>query len=390
MIRIHIGNPVKGSDFFGRERELARVLEDLQTANLLLLAPRRVGKTSLLLRLAEIAEPRAGFDMVYTSVEDLRDEAGFVDRLYRTVLTARAGSSVLETLKANPLAQALKKVKPKELRAGPLTLDLGVESAGWREAGDALEYALRGLEQPLVIALDELPVLILKLLDQDVARTRDFLNWFRAIRQKNPEVHWILAGSIGLDTVAQLHNLQSTINDLTILDLPEFDPETASAFLQELGFTYSIALSQEVRDAIIERIGWSIPYFLQLVFKEIRDLGEVPVTPATVERAIGRLVESRRRGYFENWYQRLEEQLGPVRALWAERLLTVAAGPEGASVDSLKLALNDLISDLHERKKALDFTLWVLVNDGYLVRVGERVRFRSPLLRGWWATYHAG
>ena len=63
--------------FFDREREQARFWQDLETANLLLLAPRRVGKTSLMRRLGEAA-PDNGFTAVLVDVSDAGGEAVFV------------------------------------------------------------------------------------------------------------------------------------------------------------------------------------------------------------------------------------------------------------------------------------------------------------------------
>ena len=49
------GSPVERTDFFDRPRDLARLQRELSNgANLLLTAPRRVGKTSLVLRLCEL------------------------------------------------------------------------------------------------------------------------------------------------------------------------------------------------------------------------------------------------------------------------------------------------------------------------------------------------
>jgi len=53
MLSNIVGNTVQGEDFFDREHELDRVLERLETDNVLLLAPRRVGKTSLMYRVRE-------------------------------------------------------------------------------------------------------------------------------------------------------------------------------------------------------------------------------------------------------------------------------------------------------------------------------------------------
>lgn len=47
-----VGKPVSGADFFGREGELQSLIEALRNQHVLLLAPRRVGKTSLLFALA--------------------------------------------------------------------------------------------------------------------------------------------------------------------------------------------------------------------------------------------------------------------------------------------------------------------------------------------------
>lgn len=53
-----IGKPAEGEDFFDRVRETRRIWDRLDTDNVLLLAPRRVGKTSLMLRLRDGAAER--------------------------------------------------------------------------------------------------------------------------------------------------------------------------------------------------------------------------------------------------------------------------------------------------------------------------------------------
>ncbi|MFN0125293.1 MAG: hypothetical protein ACKV19_01245 [Verrucomicrobiales bacterium] len=75
------GSPVEQSDFFDRPRDLARLRRELANgANLLLTAPRRVGKTSLVLRLCEL-ERTAGRTAVFMNVEGCHDELAFAERL---------------------------------------------------------------------------------------------------------------------------------------------------------------------------------------------------------------------------------------------------------------------------------------------------------------------
>ena len=63
-----IGQAVVVDDLYGREYELTRIWERLeQGEHLLMLAPRRVGKTSLMLELC--GAPRERWEVVYVDVE---------------------------------------------------------------------------------------------------------------------------------------------------------------------------------------------------------------------------------------------------------------------------------------------------------------------------------
>ncbi len=63
------GQTVVGDDLFGREYELGQLWEKLDIGeHLLMLAPRRVGKTSLMMELRR--DPRPNWDVVYVDLED--------------------------------------------------------------------------------------------------------------------------------------------------------------------------------------------------------------------------------------------------------------------------------------------------------------------------------
>src|SRR3954454_6211104 len=75
------GSPVEHDDFFDRPRDLARLQRELANgANILLTAPRRVGKTSLVLRLCEL-EREAGRWAVFINVDGGHDELAFAEKL---------------------------------------------------------------------------------------------------------------------------------------------------------------------------------------------------------------------------------------------------------------------------------------------------------------------
>src|SRR5829696_2621881 len=98
MVRNTTGQPVKGQDFFDRDAERASLWVDLKTDHMLLLAPRRVGKTSLLYRLFEGAKANE-YEPVFSDVSGLTSELAFVERLYTEVAKSPAAGRLLGPLK---------------------------------------------------------------------------------------------------------------------------------------------------------------------------------------------------------------------------------------------------------------------------------------------------
>src|SRR5215475_10503125 len=94
-----VGKPVTGSNFFGRVQELAELGEITQDEHVLLLAPRRVGKTSLLLALQSNVN-RAPATGVYVSVAAATNELQFVKILLQAIYETKPG----KRLKPNVIA----------------------------------------------------------------------------------------------------------------------------------------------------------------------------------------------------------------------------------------------------------------------------------------------
>jgi len=392
MVSNKVGSPVTGDDFFGRQQELRQCWLHLEGDHILLLAPRRVGKTSLMLRLQDHAGSH-GFEACYMSGADVEDEAAFVRRLYESVARLPGWTSIGRRLADGPAGKLLGRIQ--KLGAAGFSLELGpAAKAEWANLGERLAEAVCQHDGRCLLLIDEVPVFVLSLLHQDPTgeRARRFLIWLRGLRQRpdgDGAVRWLLAGSIGLDTVAARLNLGDTINDLRIFPLGAFSPKAADELLVELSTRYELALPEEVRSYIVERVGWPIPYYLQLVFAELRE-GCDSREAATVERVDGvfeDLLKPARKGYFDYWRQRLEPELGKPDAGHALALLNVIAADEtGASRASLSQCLLSRVQSAEERAEKLRYLLDVLEGDGYVVedRRAKRFRFRSPLLREFW------
>jgi hypothetical protein len=393
MVHNCVGSPVTGSDFFGREGEQGDCWEFLKSDHLLLLAPRRVGKTSLMLRLKEGAFAYE-FEASYLSGADAEDEAHFVQKLFEAVAALSVWRSVWQQIAESPAGQIFRRIQKVEVSEVAIELQ-GAEREQWPFLGERLARALDQQEGHCLLLVDEVPIFVLRLLRLDPSgeRARRFLTWFRGLRQRSGHsggLRWLLAGSIGLDTVASRLNLGDTINDLRLFPLGPFSPEVAGQLLRALAVTHSLQLSDEVRSHILHRIGWAIPYYLQLVFAELLEICRRNAADATVERvdqAFESLFKPAKKAYFDYWRQRLPEELGQVDASHALLLLNaIAATEQGASRDTLTQVLTKQVRNTGERREKLRYLLDVLESDGYIVQEegSGRFLFRSPLLREFW------
>jgi hypothetical protein len=247
---------------------------------------------------------------------------------------------------------------------------------------------LKGADSKTVLLIDELPLLIGSIVQQDPSGTRAerFLLWLKRLREQY-EPRWFFAGSVGLDSVARRLKLSGTIHDLQPIELGEFSTEKARAYLMGRGRFHQWQLTPETIDAILFAVEWPIPFHLNLVVEELRAVvGESHGTPspALVEVALSRLM-THGRTHFDHWDERLAKMLDARFPKYCEMILGLAChDSDGVRVETLELRLSHEVSNDGERSEILRQLLDLLISDGYLVRGQGVVRFRSALLRRYW------
>lgn len=381
-MKISVGNPVEGDDFFDREQEQVRAWRKLEGSHLLMLAPRRIGKTSLILRLCATAGKHQRY-AVHCSFAKCETESDCIRELFKALATQQTVGQRSKTVFE----------RVKSVKLGPLGVDWHeAKPESWREAGEELGKALCEGDDDWLVCIDELPVFIINLLQQGEdgrRRARAFLYWLRDLRQNHyRRIKWLMAGSIGLDTLAARLGLSDTINDLEPFPLDAFNEDSALRFLGKLAESYNMPFSEELRRFIVARVGWPVPYYLQLMFSQLHeesdDTGLQP-DEAMVVKVFEKLLGNSYRTHFDYWRQRLDEELGQPEAGQAALILTQACqSAAGETKSSIAQALSKAIHDLETRDKSLNYLLEVLVSDGYLVERDGRYTFRLEWLRVYW------
>lgn len=387
-----IGTPARGDSFFPRDREIRRVLEKLEDGNNLnIAAPRRVGKTSILLNLLDCS--RGGYIYTYVDSEDVDSEAEFFKRVLQELLKTE---EIRNCRKLKSLFESSHKFlsKVKSIKV----MGQGVEFAEAETIADRKEdliNLLSGLEleegKGLVILLDEFPQTIQNIIDKhpkDLAPVRKFLQSNREIRQ-NPEisrkVRFILTGSIGLNhTVAEI-GMTAFINDLNSVEIGQLTEAEALHLFDELLRPKGIAIGEETRHYLLKKIEWMIPFHIQLMVQEILAAASPgsTINIQLVDRAFEAILQQRNENHFNHYYSRLKKQFKGVEFTFAEELLdTLAKTGMLGKAELFDLAVKH---GLDQRWRNI---INILIYDGYLSPFGlDGYRFNSPIVRMWWQRF---
>ena len=201
---------VEGDRFFGREVELEVLAARVRGgAHTLLTAPRRMGKTSLVRELQRRLATEGCFETIFVDLEDAGTPADAIAEIVAWSRSVRSAWSKIKSSYTNTL-RGLRRVEEVSLLRFGLKLRAGIDDGNWRQKGDEVFAALAANERPVVVAIDELPVFLHRVLrgpDDRITpegrrRVDQFMSWLRKIGQAhNDRIRLILTGSISLEPI---------------------------------------------------------------------------------------------------------------------------------------------------------------------------------------------
>jgi hypothetical protein len=391
-LKLGSGNWVSGDKFWDRETELELFTERLDDgAHLLVVAPRRIGKTSLLKEAARRLE-----DRYLCLFIDLQKAHSAKDAVVELSLAAHPCAPLWDRVKSvfrSVLKDTLESIKIDELT---ITLRSGLTSGDWQVKGDRVLEILAAFDRPVVLLFDEVPILVNRLLkgsDYTITPERRqatdaFLSWLRAgsIRYRD-RLRIVITGSIGLEPLARQAGLSATLTTFTPFPLGPWSRETAAGCLRALANGYELVLPDDTVDEMLERLGCYIPHHVEMYFEHVyqaarmQNLREVS-TELVAEVYQQSMLGIRGHAELSHMEEKLRVVLGPELEVLALDLLTEAAvtgalTPEAATALAREYFAEDWQGPLRD-------VLNILEHDGYLVRREAGYAFESGLLRDWW------
>ncbi len=392
------GNWVEGDRFWGRETELALLTEYLDdNAHILMVAQRRIGKTSLMRETARRIQDR--YLCLHVDLQSAESAADAIVELSAATHPHRSLWKKTQGIFTNVLGQLSERIDTLQLDAIKVTLRGGLAGGDWQAKGDQLFKILSEAEKPAVIFFDEVPILVNRMLkgsDYRITPERRqqvdaFMSWLRenSIRHQGT-VGIVVTGSIGLEPVLQQAGLSATLNTLAPFELAPWSRETATGCLEALARQYNLNYQEGTVDTVLDCLGICIPYHVQMFFDHLyqtcrlRQLNKVTETLVT-EVYESNMLSTRGHAELHHNEERLKLVLGPDLYPLALDLLTEAAvSSDGLSKESADFLVREHFPNDPRPTDRLREILNVLEHDGLLQRNQNTYVFVSKLLKDWW------
>lgn len=391
-----VGPPVRGADFFGRDAFVKLSSEKLKTGHILLAAPRRFGKTSVMYRLMD--DPQWDYRIVHADLEHLIDPASLIAEL--TEQLAKDGMlskliSGLSWLSQEAWSRFREAIEEVELFEVKIKLKEKLRE-NWQESGEDLFKKIAAASTTVVFFLDEFPMMIDRMARSPKHRedAKLLLHWLRALRVRPDmsNVRFLIAGSIGIGRVLNELGEIASINDFEALKLDPFPLKVAADFLDALAASANLTLSPQSKRKMLDVIGTSVPYFLQIIFSEVikaHQLDGEAITPRKVELIYrDKVLGVDCKTYFDHYYSRLRDYYRPHEEKAAKRILRELAVVGTMTRDACFQFYKQEVPNVD--LEAFSPLMTDLENDFYVRFDGEKrqYQFSCKLLRDWWLRHY--
>lgn len=348
-------------------------------------APRRIGKTWTINRLAEDMR-KENWLIVEVDVQGMSAPEKFARRLCQKIQSQLPKTSGLNAAFKNRLDALI----------GGNWGDNPIKAIGQVDPVaflDALLEALEKEERPSAIFVDEIAYFVLRFAEKNGDEAKDFFYELRNLQAQYANIRWLFTGSIGLNVVAERFGLGGAFVDLDTFILEPFNATEARSFLRDpttqSAFKHPFVASDEDLGILFEQLGWLAPYYLKLVGNEVRPSGAandgtLTATQDDLQAAMQKLLEPTRKPEFAVWREHIDKNLPKTDRKLARRVLShLSAGTDGEVASTLQSAM------VPATPRAVRDILDILQSDGLVDCLEGRYRFRSGLIRRYWQQYEA-
>lgn len=386
-----IGQPAEGIErYFPRDKIVNKIFRKLEDGeNLLLSAPRRIGKSTLLKYIKN--NPKENQIIKYIIVQSVDSSEEFFKKLYNELV---GDKEIFEGIEGY-WKRTTSSVKKYASRITGFSIEGSVEVG----EDDTINYYDECMlliehfdkkEKKIILFIDEFPDAVNNILEKDRHLAIKFLQENRDMRMSfsDTSLQFVYTGSTGLRNVVKRLDKLDLINDIFNIPIPPFNEIEATELIKRLVLgvkTHNVNfnIDDETIEYILKKITWRLPYYMQIIVEELFeyfDETKNPISASSVEFVLTEIVKSNSNhsAYFENWKRRLKSAFKNQDYDFAVHVLNHISKNE--TIDTAEFYDMSVAYEVHDAKYVLD----VLEHDGYISEDNKVYGFNSILLKEWW------
>ena len=392
-----VGQIPDPEELYGREEFIDHLWQMIDRNNILLLAPRRFGKSGVMRHV--LLRPRAGYLPLSFELEDVDSPEEFVWRVTRELLKHDVLRSLLSNAKRLPgifTAWVKANFDEAEFEGAKIKFKEAIKE-DWREAAKRMLTELEKADKTIIFLFDEFPAMLDRLLEKQGKNVvRDFLAWFRTVRMEQKDVlrrhRFIVAGSVGIDQILRKLGATDKLVDFARLTVEPLDETAAHQLAGDLARSCSVNCNDAIRSSLFELIGAPVPFFIHIFMSQLAQLPlarRTGLTVADLQRIYrDRVLGPTCRHYFTHYSTRLQ-RYGKTGEKAALAVLRAVASHERISrpalFDIYRKARGKAVSD-----QAFDELMADLEYDWYLRLDTDtnEFHFRLKVMQDWWRRWY--
>ena len=391
-MKVSTGRWVSGENFFDRDQDLKILKQRIRDHNhVLLTGQRRMGKTSIIRELGRQLQVE-GWAYLFCDVEGAKSPEDVIAELAYSARTAQLGIRHFIGRMGRWIAKNGEEFDVRKLR---ISFRAGIDSGNWKRVGRALLRDCAINKKPALIAIDELPIFLKRMLDQDqdANRVEEFLSWLRGEFQQfshgGPTL--IVSGSIGLEPLVRRLGISDRANYFYSYKLGPWDRDTCIECFEHLAESCELSIERGVAESVYETLGIGIPHHVQSFFAHLHEFCEMHRLDQIMVEHVKTVYHAALLGPqgqidLDHYRSRLKDALAEKNYTIAETILAEAAIQESFTPKARAILEQKYGRIMGDAPDCIAEILDVLTHDGYLVRNDDNCyRFSFPLLKDWWA-----
>ncbi len=255
-----VGGVARNSDFYFRKTFISDVLDSLKKDNVLLLAPRRTGKTSIMYYLLDHCQDE--FRVIHLNVEDLETPV----EIYLSLIDAINEHQPEYLKKLASSWDLFKDLGSRLEEIGFMDFKVKLKQAtdwekDWKDLAQQLIEKVIVADEPVLFIIDELPDMLSAMAENSADQLKDFLHQFKKLRTapQSKKIRWLVGGSVNITGTLDEFGLINLINDLKSEPLPAINQQQLTDFVSMMLDQREVKYTDSLIPRIYELLGEPIP-----------------------------------------------------------------------------------------------------------------------------------